>query len=36
MIISTHIMYYQAVSFAKVQEQKQVVVGCSRWTDTSE
>ena len=30
-------MYHQAASVArKGQEQKQVVVGCSRWNDTSE
>ena len=33
MIISTQIMYHQAVSFARGQVQKQVVVGCSRWID---
>ena len=28
-------MYHQGVSVAKSQEQKQVVVGYSRWIDTS-
>ena len=29
-------MYHQAVSAAKGQEQKQVIVGYSRWNDTSD
>ena len=35
-IISTHVMYHQAVSFTKGQEQKQVVVGCAHGIDTLE
>ena len=35
-IISTCIMYHRAVTLERGQEQKQVVVGCSRWIDTSE
>ena len=34
--ISTHIMYHQAFSLAKDQEQEQVVVSFSRWSDISE
>ena len=35
-IISARIMYHQAVTLARGQEQKQVVVDCSRWIDTLE